>query len=76
MDIAEESARSDIEPYVLLRPDLDPAKLDRTRELMIRAIRDCLVKGYEPLVDAVSLPDPDDRHILAAAIKAPAPRSS
>ncbi|WP_190824828.1 PIN domain-containing protein [Saccharopolyspora pogona] len=52
------------------RPDLDPDNLDRTRKLMIRAIRDCLVQGYEPLIDAVTLPDPDDRHVLAAAIKA------
>jgi predicted nucleic acid-binding protein len=52
------------------RPDLDPAKLDRTRELMNRAIRDVLVTGYEPLIDALDLPDPDDRHVLAAAIKA------
>lgn len=52
------------------RPDLDPQKLDRTRELMNRAVRDCLVTGYEPLIDAVDLPDPDDRHVLAAAIKA------
>lgn len=52
------------------RPDLNPEHLDRTRELMCRAVRDCLVHGYEPLVDAVKLPDPDDRHVLAAAIKA------
>lgn len=52
------------------RPDLDPKHLDRTRELMCRAVRDCLVRCYEPLVDAVKLPDPDDRHVLAAAIKA------
>lgn len=32
-------------------------------------VRDCLVTGYEPLIDAVSLPDPDDRHVLAAAIR-------
>ncbi|WP_328592528.1 PIN domain-containing protein [Saccharopolyspora elongata] len=37
---------------------------------MIKAVRDCLVMGYEPLIDAVELPDPDDRHVLAAAIKA------
>ena len=52
------------------RPDLDPTKLERTRTLMNRAIRDCLVTGYEPLIDNLTLPDPDDRHVLAAAIKA------
>ena len=52
------------------RPDLDPQKLNRTRELMNRAVRDCLVTGHEPLIDAVDLPDPGDRHVLAAAIKA------
>jgi len=52
------------------RPDLDPAKLARTRTLMCRAVRDCLVLGYEPLIAALELPDADDRHVLAAAIKA------
>lgn len=52
------------------RPDLEDARLDRTRELMNRAVRDCLVTGYEPLIDALKLPDPDDRHVLAAAVKA------
>jgi hypothetical protein len=28
------------------------------------------VTGYEPLIEVVQLPDPDDRHVLAAAIKA------
>jgi hypothetical protein len=52
------------------RPDLDPAALHRTRKLMIRAVRDCLVAGYEQLIPALQLPDPADRHVLAAAIKA------
>lgn len=52
------------------RPDLDAEALARTRRLMVTAIRDCLVTGYEPLVSALELPDPDDRHVLAAAIKA------
>ena len=30
------------------RPDLDPAKLDRTRKLMNASVRDCLVRGYDP----------------------------
>ena len=51
------------------RPDLDPERLARTRTLMNEAIRDALVTGYEPLVDVLDLPDPDDRHVLAAAIK-------
>lgn len=54
------------------RPDLDPAALKRTRELMNASVRDVLVTGYEPLVPALELPDPDDRHVLAAAIKAKA----
>jgi predicted nucleic acid-binding protein len=52
------------------RHDLNLDSLDRTRKLMICAVRDCLVMGYEPLIDALELPDPDDRHVLAAAIRA------
>lgn len=52
------------------RPDLDPHKLVRTRDLMNKAVRDCLVTGYAPLIEGIDLPDADDRHVLAAAIKA------
>lgn len=52
------------------RPDLKPEQLQRTRELMNAYVCDCLVTGYESLIDAVTLPDPDDRHVLAAAIRA------
>jgi hypothetical protein len=51
------------------RPDIPPQKLDRLRVLMNAAVRDCLVSGYEPLIEGLKLPDPDDRHVLAAAIK-------
>jgi predicted nucleic acid-binding protein len=47
-------------------------RLSRTRTLMNEAVRDCLVTGYEDLIDTLSLPDPDDRHVLAAAIHATA----
>jgi len=46
--------------------------LERTRRLMDAYVDDCLVTGYESLIDALQLPDPDDRHVLAAAIKAKA----
>lgn len=52
------------------RPDLPSAALERTRALMNRAVPDCLVSGYEHLIDGLDLPDPDDRHVLAAAIRA------
>lgn len=51
------------------RPDLPTAALARTRELMCEAVPDCLVTNYHGLADNVPLPDPDDRHVLAAAIR-------
>ena len=51
------------------RPDLTEA-VARTRSLMNQAVPDCLVEDYEPLMEGLSLPDPDDRHVLAAAIRA------
>lgn len=50
------------------RPDLTPEQLNRTRTLMNRAVPDCLVTGHLQIVEALTLPDPDDRHVLAAAI--------
>jgi hypothetical protein len=50
------------------RPDLTPAQIHRTRELMDAHAPDAIVSGYEHLTAAISLPDPDDRHVLAAAI--------
>lgn len=52
------------------RPDLTPDMLARTRSLMVTAVRDCLVNGYEALIPVLDLPDPDDRHVLATAIRA------
>jgi hypothetical protein len=50
------------------RPDLRPDQLARTKELMNTHARDALVEGYEPLIETLVLPDPNDRHVLAAAI--------
>lgn len=51
------------------RPDIPPDRLARTRELMNRTVPDCLVTEYEPFIEQLTLPDADDRHVLAAAIR-------
>lgn len=50
------------------RTDLSREQLERTRDLMDSSVPDCLVTGYEGLEAQLTLPDPDDRHVLAAAI--------
>lgn len=50
------------------RPELDPTTIQKTRELMNANVRGCLVNGFEGLITSIELPDPDDRHVLAAAI--------
>ena len=55
-----------------VRPDVDPAALDRRRAAMDSALPDACVSGYQPLIPGLTLPDPDDRHVLAAAIRAKA----
>jgi predicted nucleic acid-binding protein len=50
------------------QPEL-AGRLARTRELMCDAVPGCLVTGYADLIDALQLPDQDDRHVFAAAIR-------
>jgi predicted nucleic acid-binding protein len=54
------------------RPDLDPDRLQNTCTRMNLAVTDSLVTGYEDLIDSLQLPDPDDRHVLAVAIRSDA----
>lgn len=54
------------------RPDLLPGQLERSRTLMVSHVEDCLVTGSENLIPPLVLPDPNDRHVLAAAIAAEA----
>ena len=52
------------------RPDLKPEALKRTRDLMTQAVADCIVTGFDDLIEGLDLPDANDRHVLAAAIRA------
>ena len=53
-------------------PHLSPERLARSRNLMNDAVRDCIVIDFEEWIPALTLPDPNDRHVLAAAIRADA----
>jgi hypothetical protein len=35
---------------------------------MDESVPDCLVTGYEPVIARIRLPDPNDRHVVAAAL--------
>lgn len=63
-DIQDEWIRN----VLIKRQDLTEEKLRRTQQLMVNAIDDCLIEGYQNLIENLQLPDQDDRHVLAAAI--------
>jgi predicted nucleic acid-binding protein len=53
---------------VLAKRNVDSAAFDRTLALMNSSFDDALVENWQPVVVGLELPDPDDRHVLAAAI--------
>lgn len=54
---------------LLRRDGFERSKLEKIKELMNTHARDALVTGYEPLIESLTLPDVDDRHVLAAAVR-------
>ena len=50
------------------RPDLDAKRIARTRALMEVHLPNAMVTGYQRRIASLVLPDPDDRHVLAAAL--------
>lgn len=54
------------------RPDLTAASLRKVCDLMNKFAINAVVTGFENHIEALQLPDPNDRHVLAAAIHAKA----
>lgn len=63
--ILEEARRA----LVKVHPDLDPARIDARFRSMNEMFEGACVTGWEPLVEGLKLPDPDDRHVVAAALR-------
>lgn len=53
-------------------PDMTSSKLQKITAIMNKAFPDALVTDFESIITSLELPDGDDRHVLAAAIKADA----
>ena len=51
------------------RDDLKPDQIQRTGALMNKAVPDAMITGFEPLIESIVLPDVDDRHVVAAAVR-------
>jgi len=51
------------------RPDLKKERLQKTIRAMNKAFSKALVHGFEGLIQGIKIPDLDDRHVVAAAIK-------
>lgn len=51
------------------RTDLEIIKLNRTQKLMDDAFPEAIVENFSYLEKKLSLPDPNDNHVLAVAIK-------
>lgn len=51
------------------QPERTREQLERRRAFMDQAIDHDLIEDYERHIESLKLPDPDDRHVLAAAIE-------
>lgn len=54
---------------VMLRKGLNHAEAEKRISVVNSAFPDALVKNYENLIPSLNLPDQNDRHVVAAAIK-------
>lgn len=51
------------------RPELSWERLERTRDLMVTYQPAAMVTGFEKYIPELKLPDPQDSHVVAAAIE-------
>lgn len=65
-EIQEEWIRN----LLLNRSDLNKESLEKTHNAMNSAFPDSNITNYEELIPNLSLPDENDRHVLAAAVRA------
>ncbi|MEJ7830565.1 MAG: PIN domain-containing protein [Segetibacter sp.] len=61
-----------ISNLLLKRTDLKRESLEKTKEAMNAAFPDSNITNFQEIIDSLSLPDKDDRHIVAAAIRSKA----
>lgn len=54
---------------VRVHPDIDRNRFQSRFRSMNEAFDDALVEGWEPLEHGIELPDPNDRHVVAAALR-------
>ncbi|MEU2198935.1 PIN domain-containing protein [Isoptericola sp. NPDC019482] len=52
-----------------VHPEISPSRVDARLRAMNEVFDDACVTGWEPLLEGLELPDRDDRHVLAAAIR-------
>jgi hypothetical protein len=51
-----------------IHPAVDPNRFRSRFKSMNEAFDDALVSGWEPIAAGIDLPDPDDAHVVAAAV--------
>ncbi len=66
---SEEIHREWIRSVLKNNTKLTESQLLRTKDFMDANVRDALVTGFESLIPSLTLPDMNDRHVLAAAIR-------